>query len=349
MKNIWQKLKKPIFTLAPMYDVTDSAFRQMFVKHGQPDILYTEFVSADGLVSEKGRAKISRELYFQLNEHPIVAQIFGANPDNIYEATKLIASLGFDGVEINMGCPDKAVIKQGAGSALIRTPDLAVEIIEAAKRGAASARRSGAKEAQMPVSVKTRLGYYQSTEMTGWLTRILATKPDALIVHLRTMKDMSKVPARWDLIDQIVDMAKEARVPIIANGDIQSLAEAKAKALEHNLDGVMIGRGVFGNPWFFADPVHTPSVSEKLHALIEHTKLFADLYCPGKTNDKLFSGPSTGAAHYLGGHTKNFAVMKKHFRAYVKGFVGAVELRTKLMRVNSAKEVEEIIANFQRK
>lgn len=308
-----------------MYDVTDEAFRQMFVKYGQPDILYTEFVSADGLMSPLGREKISRELYFQPNEHPIVAQIFGANPDNIYGAVKLIANLGFDGVEINMGCPDKAVIKQGAGSALIRTPDLAVAIIEAAKRGAGN----------MPVSVKTRLGYYKPAEMTEWLAKILSAKPAALTVHLRSMKDMSKVPARWDLVDQVVAMVKKVGVPIIANGDVQSLAEAKIKAEKHNLDGVMIGRGVFGNPWFFANPVHAPSVSEKLHALIEHTKLFEDLYCAGKINDKLFAG-----------HTKNFAVMKKHFRAYVKGFVGAVELRTKLMRVGSAKEVEEIINDF---
>jgi len=311
--------------MAPMYDVTDEAFRQMFVKYGKPDVLYTEFVSADGLVSPLGRKKISRELYFQKNEHPIVAQIFGSNPDNIYEATKIIASLGFDGVEINMGCPDKTVIKQGSGSALIRTPDLAVEIIEAAKRGAG----------KIPVSIKTRLGYYKPTEMTDWITKILAAKPAALTVHLRTMKDMSKVPARWDLVDKVVALAKDARIPIIANGDIESLVEAKEKAEKHNLDGIMIGRGVFGNPWFFAGLDHELSISEKLNALIEHTKLFEDLYCTGKTNDKLFSG-----------HTKNFDVMKKHYRAYIKGFLGASELRTKLMRVNSAKEVEDIITDF---
>lgn len=334
MSNFWQKLKKPFFSLAPMYDVTDEAFRQMFVRYGKPDVIYTEFVSADGLVSALGREKVSRELYFKKNEHPIVAQIFGSKPENIYEATKIIANLGFDGVEINMGCPDKTVIKQGAGSALIRTPDLAVEIIEAAKRGAASAsslRR--AKAGPMPVSVKTRLGYYKPAEMTEWLTKILAAKPAALTVHLRTMKDMSKVPARWDLVDQIVTLAKNTGVPIIANGDIQNLTEAKVKAEKHNLDGVMIGRGVFGNPWFYTSI--EPTKIEKLKALVEHTKLFEDLYCKGKTNDKLFNG-----------HTKNFDVMKKHYRAYVKGFAGASELRTKLMRVNSAKEVEKIIVDF---
>lgn len=324
MSNFWKKLPKPFFVLAPMYDVTDEAFRQMFVKHGQPDVLYTEFVSADGLVSPLGREKISRELYFKKNEQPIVAQIFGANPETIYEATKIIAKLGFDGIEINMGCPDKTVIKQGAGSALIKTPDLAVEIIEAAKRGAGS----------LPVSVKTRLGYYKSAEMFEWLSRILATKPAVLTVHLRTMKDMSKVPARWDLVDQVVSLAQDTGVLIVANGDVQTFAEAKEKAEKHNLDGVMIGRGAFGNPWFFSGRTDI-SKEEKLRAMVEQTKLFEDLYCETETNKKLFSG-----------HTKNFAVMKKHFRAYVKGFAGALELRTKLMRVQKAQEVEKIIEQY---
>src|SRR5680860_358345 len=312
MSNFWQKLKKPFFTLAPMYDVTDEPFRQIFTKYGKPDVLYTEFVSADGLVSPLGREKISRELYFQKNEHPIVAQIFGSKPENIYEAAKIIESLGFDGLEINMGCPDKTVIKQGAGSALIKNPDLAVEIIESAKRGAPN----------LPISVKTRLGYYKPIEMTEWLTRILEAKPDVLTVHLRTMKDMSKVPARWDLVDQVVALAKKFGVLIVANGDVASLAEAKERAEKHNLDGVMIGRGVFGDPWFFSGRTDVPR-EEKLKALVEQTKMFEDLYCETKTNKKLFNG-----------HTKNFAVMKKHYRAYVKGFSGASALREKLM--NSA-------------
>lgn len=325
MSNFWEKLKKPFFTLAPMYDVTDEPFRQMFVKYGQPDVLYTEFVSADGLCNEQGRKKVSRELYFQKNEHPIVAQIFGAHPETIYEATKLIKAMGFDGLEINMGCPERTIIKQGAGSALIKTPELAVEIIEAAKRGAGD----------MPVSVKTRLGYYKPKEMTDWLKRILATKPAALTVHLRTMKDMSKVPARWDLVDEVVALAREAGVLIVANGDVESLAEAKEKAEKHNLDGVMIGRGVFGNPWWFSDRADA-SREEKLQAMVEQTKMFENLYCPGETNTKLF-----------GGHTKNFSVMKKHFRAYVKGFPGASTLREKLMNsADTAQEVEVTVSDF---
>ncbi|KKQ39857.1 MAG: tRNA-dihydrouridine synthase, partial [Candidatus Moranbacteria bacterium GW2011_GWC2_37_73] len=147
-KNFWEKLKKPFFVLAPMADVTDIAERQMLVKYGKPDVLYTEFVSADGLASEKGREVLIKDLRFNKNEHPIVAQIFGANPENIKKAAQLVKKLGFDGVDINMGCPDKAIIKQGAGSALMKNPKLAREIIRAAKDGAG----------EMPVSVKTRIG-----------------------------------------------------------------------------------------------------------------------------------------------------------------------------------------------
>lgn len=324
MSNCWQKLKRPFFTLAPMYDVSDEPFRQMFVGYGKPDVLYTEFVSADGLVSELGGKKVSRELYFKENEHPIVAQIFGANPETIERASNIIADLGFDGIEINMGCPDRTVIKQGAGSALIKNPDLAIKIVEAAKRGAG----------KIPVSVKTRLGYYKPDEMKEWLPKILSVKPAVLTVHLRTMKDMSKVPARWNLIDEIVTMAKEAGVPIVANGDVKNIEEAKEKAERHHLDGVMIGRGVFGNPWFFTDR-DSVSKEEKLKALVEQTKMFEELYGDTETNKKLFDG-----------HAKNFDVMKKHYRAYVKGFRGALELRTRLMKCKSAAEVEKIIEDY---
>jgi nifR3 family TIM-barrel protein len=362
MKNFWTDLNKPFFALAPMYDVTDEAFRQMFVKYGKPDVLFTEFVSVDGLVNEEGRKKVTRELYFQKNEHPIVAQVFGNNPEKFFEAAKIIAEMGFDGIDINMGCPDKTIIKQGSGSALIRKPDLAVEIIKATKAGAPN----------LPVSVKTRLGYSKVTEMENWLGRILEAQPAALTVHLRTTKEMSKVPAHWELAEKVAKMAKEAGVIVLANGDVETLEEAKEKAEKFGFDGIMIGRGVFGNPWFFANlarlrngcqiehpaPIpgqgagtnspaldsrsacpsgllglgYGPSLEEKLNALVEHTKLYEDLYCDTDLNKKLFAG-----------HTKNFALMRKNYKAYVKGFRGATDLREKLMLAENAKEVEEII------
>lgn len=315
--------------LAPMYDVTDEAFRQMFVKYGKPDVLFTEFVSIDGLLSEAGRPKLLRELYFEKNEHPIVAQVFGSDPDKFREAAKLVRALGFDGMDINMGCPDKTVVKQGAGAALIKKPELAKEIILAAKEGAGD----------MPVSVKTRLGYSKIDEMESWLSAILKAKPALVTVHLRTMKEMSKVPAHWELAGRIAKLAKEGGVLIAANGDVESAEEARAKAEKYALDGVMIGRGAFGNPWFYSG--YQPSREEKLRALVEHTDLFERLYRPGEMNDKLFGQPPLS-----GGHIKNFAVMKKNFKAYAQDFRGALALRAKLMMAESAAEVVRIVDQY---
>jgi len=324
MDSFWLKLPKPFFILAPMYDVTDEAFRQMFARYGKPDVLFTEFVSVDGLTSEKGWAKVVRELYFQPNEHPIVAQVFGADPEKFRVAATVIADLGFDGIDINMGCPDRTIIKQGAGSALIRKPDLAKKIIEATKAGAKG----------LPVSVKTRLGYSKTDEMTDWLGAILSAKPDLLTVHVRTTKELSKVPAHWELVPKIVKMAKENDVPLVINGDVMTLAEAREKAEKYGLAGVMIGRGAFGNPWLFSGQTDI-SLKEKLAVLVEQIKLFEKLYGGTATNKKLF-----------GGHTKNFAVMKKHFKAYIKGWPGAPALREKLMTAESSKEVGDIISLY---
>jgi len=321
MKNFWLELPKPFFTLAPMYDVTDSAFRQMFVRYGQPDVFFTEFVSVDGLLNDQGRSKVLRELYFKPNEHKIVAQIFGSDPAKFYEAAKLIAGLGFDGIDINMGCPDKTIIKQCAGSALIKKPEIAQAIIEATKRGAPN----------LPVSVKTRIGYSKPDELENWLGEILKAQPALLTVHLRTVKEMSKVPAHWELAPAVVALARQAGVLIMANGDIGTLAEAKIKAESFKLDGVMIGRGAFGNPWFFSGQTDI-SHRQKLEVAVEHSAMFEDLYGSTKTNQELF-----------GGHTKNFAIMKKHFKAYVKDFPGAAPLRAKLMEAKNASEVKAII------
>jgi len=320
-ENFWQELaakKKPFFVLAPMADVTDYAQRKMLAKYGKPDVTFTEFVSADGLVSEKGRQVFLKELRFGENERPIVAQIFGSKPDNIKKAAALIAELGFDGVDINMGCPDKAVIKQGAGSALIKTPTLAREIIRAAKEGAGS----------MPVSVKTRIGFSKDESET-WLSEILAEKPAALTVHLRTKKEMSEVPAHWELAPQIVKMAREAGVVIIGNGDVESLEDGKEKAKNSGMDGIMVGRGIFGNPWFFNEKIELKDISlaEKFRTAIEHCRLF----------EKELSSKGI----------KGYHVMKKHFKAYVSEFEGAKELRAKLMETENAEQAEKILEEYQ--
>ncbi len=258
-----------------------------------------------------------KELRFGENERPIVAQIFGSNPENIKKAAALIAQLGFDGVDINMGCPDKAVIKQGAGSALIRTPALARELIRAAKEGAG----------KMPVSVKTRIGFSKN-EMETWLSEILVEKPVALTVHLRTKKEMSEVGAHWELAPKIVELAKKAGVVILGNGDVTSLADGKEKAKNSGMDGVMIGRGIFGNPWFFNEKNDLKNISliKKFRAAIEHAKLF----------EKELSLKNI----------KGYHVMKKHFKAYVSDFDGAKELRAKLMETENAEQAEKILEDY---
>jgi nifR3 family TIM-barrel protein len=307
--GFWEKLNKPIMALAPMANVTDAAFRFIIAKYGKPDVMYTEFVSADGLVSA-GREALLLDLKFDESERPIVAQFFGATPEHFYRTALLAQELGFDGIDINMGCPDRAVLKQGAGAALIETPELAEKIVRETKRGAGS----------LPVSVKTRLGLKKNT-LKNWLPRLLGTELVAVIVHGRTAKELSLVPADWNAIGEAVEIRDKysRNTLILGNGDVKDLADAESKAKNYGLDGVMVGRGVFGNPWFFAG--HFPSTEDKLRVMVEHARLF----------EKLFSG------------CKRFDVMKKHFKAYVNGFNGAKELRIKLMAAENTDEVERIV------
>ncbi len=330
-----------------MADVTDAAFRRMIAKYSDWEeqdnaVMWTEFVAADGLVHAtlEGKEKLLADLKYVEEERPIVAQIFSGYPDNIEYAAKLCAELGFDGVDINMGCPVQKIAKQGAGSAMILEPENAKEAVRAAKRGAGD----------VPVSVKTRLGYHQE-EIETWIPAILEEKPAVLTVHCRTRKDMSKVPARWDRLNRIVELRDQIspETLILGNGDVLSLSDARAKLAESGADGVMIGRALFGNPWFFNEKRQLPrklttlptggvdvdtisqedmsdaeidyvTIEEKLQVMVEHSKLFVELL-----------------------PFKNFSVMKKHYKAYVNGFPGAAELRGKLMASNSPQEVEEIV------
>lgn len=319
--NFWQKLKKPFFVLAPMADVTDTAFRELIAKHsdhgkphGGPDVFWTEFVSVDGLLSP-GREVLLRDFEHTKGEHPIVAQIFGSKPEKFKEAAAIIAKLGFDGIDINMGCPDRSVEKQGGGASLIRYPKLAQDIIRATMEGAP----------ELPVSVKTRVGY-NTENLDAWLGALLETKTAAITVHARTRKEMSKVPARWELVRRAKALAAGTDTLIIGNGDALSLEDAQNKALESGADGVMLGRAIFGNPWLFNRKIKYEEipVSEKLKVMLEHTRLF---------EKKL-------------GDAKNFAVMKKHYKAYVNGFDGAKELRMELMETKNTGEVETIVKKF---
>lgn len=316
-RRFWDKLKKPIFVLAPMANVTDAAFRKIIAEYGKPDVMWTEFVSADGLLSS-GREKLLVDLKYTESQRPIVAQIFGSVPSNFEKVARLLVELGFDGIDINMGCPDKSVEKQGAGAACMKDPKLAQEIILATKQGAGD----------LPVSVKTRLGF-NKMEYETWIPVLLETKLAALTLHLRTRKEMSKVAAHWELMPGIVELINHLTTPetkplILGNGDVMTLAEAETKVAESGCDGIMIGRGIFGNPWLFDRNRNLVPISDRMRAMLEHTRLF----------EKEFRD------------IKGFEVMKKHYKAYVTGFDGAKELRTKLMEAKDYAEVERIVLEY---
>lgn len=317
MKTFWEKLPKKFFCLAPMADVTDVVFRQMFVRYGRPDVFWTEFVSADGLASQ-GREALKIDLKYDKKEKPIVAQIFGSNPTRMRIASKYVASLGFDGIDINMGCPDRSVEKQGSGAAMIKDFEKAGKIIQAVKDGIKDAKKN------ISISVKTRIGYNKN-QINEWIPFLLSCDIDALTIHARTRKEMSLVPARWEYVKEVVDIRDKmgVRTLIIGNGDVTSIEEGLVKIKETGCDGIMIGRGAFGKPWLFSN-LASPILEKRLKILIEHTLLFEKML----------------------GKVKNFNIMKKHYKAYVNGFDGAKELRTKLMETNSAKEVKHIIKEF---
>ncbi len=316
MANFWEKLQKPFFVLAPMADVTDTAFRRVITKYGKPDVMWTEFVSADGLASE-GRKALSIDLLYTEAERPIVAQLFSAHPDKMREASYYVASLGFDGIDINMGCPDRSVEKQGAGAAMIKNPESAKAIIQAVKDGIRDAGKN------IPVSVKTRVGY-NKVQIDEWIPFLLEQDISALTIHARTRKEMSLVPARWEHVREVVEIRDRMgiKTKIIGNGDARDISHAKELIDQTGCDGVMLGRAIFGNPWLFSG--YIPDTKEKLKVMVEHTKLYEEL---------------------LGKH-KNFAIMKKHYKAYVNGFDGAKELRMKLMDAENATEVESIVDEF---
>lgn len=280
--------------------------------------MWTEFVSADGLVraTEEGKKKLMADLLYSEEERPIVAQLFTSNEEHMEYAARLCKELGFDGIDINMGCPDRSIEKQGCGSAMIKDPQKAKAIIEAAKKGAGD----------LPVSVKTRLGYNQD-QLEEWLPFLLSCEPAVVTVHARTRKEMSKVPARWERVAKAVAIRDSLGVQtrIIGNGDALSLEDAKAKAEATGADGVMLGRAIFGNPWLFHPQKDLSNVSleERFDVMLEHTRLFEELL-----------------PH------KNFAIMKKHYKAYVNGFDGARELRNELMECTTSEEMAQKIALF---
>lgn len=315
MNKFWKNLSRPIVALAPMEDVTDTVFRQIVAQTAKPSVFFTEFVNVEGLCS-KGREMVLPRLKFTNSEHPLIAQVWGIDPKNYITVAKEIVSLGFDGIDINMGCPQKDVVKHGACAALINNHGLAKEIVVSVRESFPD----------FPLSIKTRIGYSQ-IETEDWIGFLLSLHPDAITVHGRTRKEMSKVPAHWDEIGKAVKL-RNAISPdtiIIGNGDIENFRDAIKRVRETQVDGVMIGRGVFKNLWVF-DPHnsdhHTPE--ELLSLLEKHLLLFKATW----------------------GNIKPYQIMKKYFKIYIKDFPGANEVRLELMETTSIEEAINILHKY---
>ena len=319
MTNFWQKLPKPFIVLAPMDDVTDNVFRKVINETMRPDVFFTEFTNADGLASP-GSKIVGKKLKYESNQHPIVAQIWGNNPDTVYKAAKIVKDLGFDAIDFNMSCPVRNIVSKNCGAALIGNYDLAKNIIEAVRKG------SG----KLPISVKTRLGL-KNNVAADWCKFLLEQNLDTIIIHARTAAEMSKVPAHWDEIGKIVKMRNEIspKTLIIGNGDIKSYDQALQVAKKYGVDGVMIGRGIFDNPWVFdksSNNIHTKH--DYLQLLLKHLNYF-EIENPDEVVRR-----------------KRYSSLKKFFKMYIKEFKDASILRQTLMETDTVNEAREVLSKI---
>lgn len=342
--NIWDNLPKPFLILAPMEGVTDIMFRQVIAKAGRPDLFFTEFTNVSSYASEKGRWNALERLRIAPTDSPIIAQIWGKNPAHFSETCYALESLGFSGVDLNFGCPDKHVNKAGGGAAMINTPELAVACYQNAKQST-----------KLPVSIKTRLGWSDPLEYQTWLPTLLEQHPAALTVHLRTKKEMSKVPAHYELIPEIIALRNSIspETKLIINGDIRDRAHTLELHTKHpEVDGFMIGRGVFQNPYCFTN--HTPTRKE----LMELLKMHLDLYeehanqvlrnLSESRRDRRGAAPvTTGGRDPVSEKLRlarsSYEPLKHFFKIYVNNFPGAKDLRAKLMETHSVAEARAII------
>lgn len=323
MKTFWQDLPRPIYILAPMEGVTDTVFRRVINLCGRPTVYFTEFTNVDGLFS-KGKKAVEHRLFFKPEERPLIAQIWGMKPENYTLAAEKIVEMGFDGIDINMGCPEKSVVHRGACAGLIHNHTLAGEIIAATKAGAGS----------LPVSVKTRIGI-KEIELEEWISFLLEQNIDALTVHARTVKEMSHVPAHWDQFKKVVEL-KDKISPttiIIGNGDIESQKQAKDLIKKYKIDGVMVGRGIFKNPFLFAGKsLENLSYDDRMNLLLQHSVLFEKEWALGPEDPT------------LGRTVKHFEILRKFYKIYTLGLPNATDLREKLMTTKNVDDVKKIIS-----
>ncbi|MCY4485687.1 MAG: tRNA-dihydrouridine synthase [Deltaproteobacteria bacterium] len=356
--DFWHRIEKPIIGLSPMDGVTDASFRLVAARHGRPDLCMTEFTSVEGICC--GADSFVRDFSYGDCERPILAQIYGRTPEAFYKVAHMVCELGFDGLDINMGCPAKNVANKGCGAGLILNPELAVTIIRAARRGiedwAAGQRLEEVGFApevlervrhmnrgrvplparkRIPLSVKTRVGY-DKVAVDEWIPVLLGEKPAALSLHGRTLKQMYKGFADWDAIQRTVELARDLPTLILGNGDLKSMSDAVDRIRQTGVDGVLLGRGAMGNPWIFRDKQwakdtlagiapasgHGLDVSreERTRVLLEHSRHFESLW-----------------------GERRFHAMRKHLAWYCKGFRGAAQWRAQMVRARNAEEVARIV------
>lgn len=356
--SFWHDIPQPIVGLSPMDGVTDPAFRYIVAKHGKPDLQFTEFLNVDEVCH--GGDSAWHQLRYAEIERPIVAQIYGADPDKFYQVAQVVCELGFDGVDINMGCPSKNVSARGCGAALIKNPALALEIIRAVRNGVADWASGGRIEAiglrskvvdkvlalsvarglprrPIPVSVKTRLGY-DSVVIEDWVSTLLEERPEVISIHGRTLIQMYRGRADWGAIARAAKLARETASLVLGNGDVESMADLVMKVQQAHVHGALIGRGALGNPWIFLEKqwakeqvkssvasghVSEVLLEERFRVALEHARYFETI-----------------------GEASRFASMRKHLGWYCKGFFKAAEVRSDMFRATGSHDVERILADL---
>lgn len=338
MKTIWQELPKPFFILAPMEDVTDHIFRRVVARAARPDLFFSEFTNATGWVHAGEKATGGRLFKHPDENYPLTAQIWGGIPEDIAALAQHCKALGYRAIDINMGCPVKHAIKVGGGSALIRSPDLAAEVVAAAKT------------AGLPVSVKTRLGYSKITEWEPWIGFLLKQDIAALTVHLRTKQEMSKVPAHWELMPEIKKLRDEIapETLLIGNGDIADRRHGQELIEKTGIDGIMFGRGIFTNIFAFEKNPKEHSKEELLELLHYHLDLFEKAHNSNRRHPELGSGSKTFNQESMkqvhdDKPGKPYETLKRFFKIYIRDFPGSHELRNQLMQTKTIPEAKTIL------
>lgn len=357
-KGFWGELKFPIVGLSPMDGVTDAPWRFIAKKYGMPDVIYTEFVSVEGLWRIHKRQemdhKIWKELLYDESERPVVAQLFGSDPDSFYAATKIVCGLRFDGIDINMGCPSPGLEKSGGGAGLMRDQGRAAAVIEATRRGV----EDYDNDKEIPVTLKTRIGSVKPDEL--WWKFLASQEMPVVAMHGRTFKQLYSGEADWDVLFKAGEIIRESGALFLANGDVKKILNG-GKVVELNsgkeidikchADGILIGKNAMGNPWIFRKDGYEPNTEERLKVAIEHAKKYEEVFMREKETESknLKAGIASPPEADRNDGKGKFFPMRKHLAWYAHGFPEAGELRRKLVTTNSSEDVKKIVSDFLEK